>query len=57
MNDWTKEQRESIARWMVDHGFATGHGDTVEDLLKELEWQIQELHDQLWSYRKGKAER
>lgn len=34
--------REDIAQWMIDHGYATGHGDTIEDLLKELEWQIRE---------------
>jgi hypothetical protein len=27
---------------MMRQGYATGHGDTVEDLLKELEWQIRE---------------
>ncbi len=31
-----------IAEWMIKQGYATGHGDTVEDLLKELEWQIRE---------------
>jgi hypothetical protein len=35
--------REQLAAWMIAHGFATGHGDTFEDLLKELEWQIAEL--------------
>ena len=33
---------ETIAKWMIDRGYATGHGDTIEDLLKELEWQIRE---------------
>lgn len=32
----------AIANWMMQQGYATGHGDTVEDLLKELEWQVQE---------------
>lgn len=50
-----KDQKESLARWMIDHGFATGHGDTLDDLLKELTWQVQELKDQLWAYRKKKA--
>ena len=31
-----------IAQWMMARGYATGHGDTVADLLKELEWQIRE---------------
>jgi hypothetical protein len=33
---------ETVAKWMIDRGYATGHGDTIEDLLKELEWQIRE---------------
>jgi hypothetical protein len=35
-------EREKLAAWMIQRGYATGHGDTVEDLLKELEWQIAE---------------
>ena len=35
-------KREKLAAWMIERGYATGHGDTVEDLLKELEWQIAE---------------
>jgi hypothetical protein len=35
-------EREKVAKWMVERGYATGHGDTVEDLLKELEWQAAE---------------
>jgi hypothetical protein len=35
-------EREKLAAWMMRQGYATGHGDTVEDLLKELEWQIEE---------------
>jgi hypothetical protein len=35
-------EREKVAAWMMQQGYATGHGDTVEDLLKELEWQILE---------------
>ena len=34
--------KEKVAQWMIQKGYATGHGDTVEDLLKELEWQIAE---------------
>ena len=33
-------EREKVAAWMMQRGYATGHGDTVEDLLKELEWQV-----------------
>jgi hypothetical protein len=25
---------------MMRRGYATGHGDTIEDLLAELDWQI-----------------
>ena len=35
-------EREKVAQWMTRQGYATGHGDNIEDLLKELEWQIAE---------------
>jgi hypothetical protein len=35
-------EREKLARWMIRHGYATGHGDTTEDLLSELDWQFAE---------------
>jgi hypothetical protein len=35
-------EREKVAAWMMQRSYATGHGDTTEDLLKELEWQIAE---------------
>ena len=35
-------ERNKLAQWMIKHSYATGHGDTVEDLLKELEWQVRE---------------
>lgn len=35
-------ERERVAHWMMGRGYATGHGDTIEDLLHELEWQIRE---------------
>ena len=35
-------EREKVAAWMMERGYATGHGDTIEDLLHELEWQIRE---------------
>ena len=37
-----KEQRETVAAWMIHRGYATGHGDTIEDLLQELGEQIDE---------------
>ena len=35
-------EREKVANWMVERGYATGHGDTIEDLLTEIEWQAAE---------------
>ena len=37
-----KAEREKVAKWMIERGYATGHGDTIEDLFKELEWQAAE---------------
>ena len=31
---------ETIAKWMIANSLATGHGDTVDDLLAEAAWQI-----------------
>ena len=31
-----------LAAWMTRQGYATGHGDSIEDLLQELDWQVQE---------------
>ena len=33
-------EREKVAAWVIQRGYATGHGDTTENLLKELDWQI-----------------
>jgi hypothetical protein len=35
-------ERNKLALWMIAQGYATGHGDTIEGLLKELEWQVRE---------------
>ena len=35
-------QREKVAHWMRSVGYATGHGDTIEDLLDHLGTQIAE---------------
>ena len=35
--------RERLAEWMIARGFATGHGDTLDALLAELSWQIEEV--------------
>jgi hypothetical protein len=36
------KEREKVADWMMQRALATGHGDTIEDMLVELEWQIRE---------------
>ena len=36
------KEREKVARWQIGSGYTTGHGDTIEDLLVELEWQVRE---------------
>lgn len=36
-------ERNKLAGWMMAKGYSTGHGDTVEDLLNELEWQVIDL--------------
>jgi hypothetical protein len=38
-------QKEKLAAWMIENGFSTGHGDSQEDLLKELSLQVKELRD------------
>ena len=30
------EEREKVARWMINQGYSTGHGDSMDDLLREL---------------------
>ncbi len=35
-------ERNKLAAWMMARGYATGHGDSIEDLLQELDWQIAE---------------
>ena len=38
----TKQELAKAIMWMMDKGYATGHGDSVVDLLQELEWQAVE---------------
>lgn len=35
--------RERLAQWMIAQSFSTGHGDTIEELLRELTRQIDAL--------------
>ena len=41
----TDASREKLAAWMMANSFATGHGDTIDDLLVELGGQIRELRE------------
>ena len=36
------EDREKVATFILDMGLATGHGDTIDDLLSELKAQLKE---------------
>jgi hypothetical protein len=36
------DERNKLAAWMMAQGYATGHGDTIEQLLEELRWQVRE---------------
>ena len=38
----TKQELAKAIVWMMDKGYATGHGDSVVNLLQELEWQAAE---------------
>jgi hypothetical protein len=37
-----RDDINKLADWMIAKGYATGHGETMEDLLAELEWQVRE---------------
>ena len=39
---------EKVAAWMHSRGYATGQGDTVEDMLKEVEFQAAERERVAW---------
>jgi hypothetical protein len=39
-------EREKVVQWMMERGYATGHGDTIQDLIKEVEWQVSELENE-----------
>ena len=40
VGDAVAKEREVVANWIMDRGFATGHGDSIVYLLDQLEWQI-----------------
>ena len=42
VNRAIQTKREAVATWIMGKGFATGHGDSIVDMLDELEWQVAE---------------
>jgi len=42
VNSAIETEREAVATWIMGKGFSTGHGDTIVDMLDELEWQVAE---------------
>ena len=48
LREAVKAEREKVATWMHSRGYATGHGDTVEDMLEEVEWQAAEREREAW---------
>ena len=40
-----KQAQEKVAMCMLGLGLATGHGDTIDDLLSEFAAQVRELQD------------
>jgi len=42
VNSAIETEREALANWLMRKGFATGHGDSIVDMLDELEWQVAE---------------
>lgn len=46
LHAWQECRRRATAQvseWMIANHWATGHGDDIPDLLKELNWQIDEM--------------
>lgn len=41
------QEREKVAAFMLARSIATGHGDTIEDLLAELGGYLDRLHQSL----------
>jgi hypothetical protein len=48
-------ERNKLAAWMIAQGYATGHGDTTEGLLEELEREVGFKRAELWIKRISEA--
>lgn len=44
--------KEQLAAFMFKHGFATGHGDTIGDLIEEFDWQMDDLNNRLATWHR-----
>jgi len=44
-------ERNKLASWMIAQGYATGHGETMEGLLEELEREVGFDKAELWIKR------
>lgn len=40
--------QEDFAKWAIELGLATGHGDTEQDLMDEVGYQIDEMQGKLF---------
>jgi hypothetical protein len=49
------DERNKLATWMIAQGYATGHGDTTEDLIEELEREVGFKRAELWLKRINEA--
>jgi hypothetical protein len=48
-------ERNKVAAWMMAQGYTTGHGDTMEGLLEELEREVGFKRAELWIKRISEA--
>lgn len=39
LTKWTSGDLERACAWAISKGYVTGHADTIEELLGEIEWQ------------------
>ena len=44
--------KEKLAEFIFKHGFSTGHGDTVDDLLEEFDWQMTDQNKRLATWKR-----
>ena len=48
-------ERNKLAAWIIAQGYATGHGETMEGLLEELEREVGFKRAELWIKRISEA--